>query len=332
MKLPRASMTTTLFVILVFAVDFGIARDLILHERGDLTELGLAFLPMATALVFGLYRLVRLREKSDSFTIGFVVAGLAATGVYLGALLAIPSDSSPMGGIFAAIHGTLATLLPSLWADENVTATSTDLLTLATIGSLPPFLVALASGFLARWIALKREVAGRRRERASRRPRFTLATLSLLIAVLAVDFALIRQVVVSGGSFWTTFAIGFLPMANALVLGLPRTLGSRGRRGPFLVGFEVVGWLATLAYLAACAIDPQAMMGRLTSFAQAVIAASDLVLGSGRTQQLFTNSLYVGVTAEVLVLAAFFTLPPLLLGLSGGAITRRLGRRSARAA
>ncbi len=332
MKLPRASMTTTLFVILVFAVDFGIARDLLLNDREELTDFGLGFLPMATALVFGLYRLVRLRKRSDAFTIGFVVAGLAATFLYIGVILAIPPGSSTMGKFFSAIHDPLATLLPSLWVDENVTATSTELFALATVGSLPPFLVALAGGFLAHRVALKREETDRRRERASRRPRVTLATISLLIAVLAVDFALIRQVVAYDVSVWTTIGIGFLPMANALVLGLPRTLGSRGRRGPFLVGFEVAGWLATIAYLAACAVDPQAMMGRLVSFAEAVTAAFDLVLGSGRAQRLFTNSLYVGVTAEVVMVVAFFTLPPLLLALFGGAITRQFGRRSTRAA
>ena len=90
MKLPRASMTTTLFVTLVFAVDFAVVRDLVTHDREELSLFGLSLLPMATALVFGLYRLARLRVRAGAYTVGFVAFGLAATIGYLAAFWRFP--------------------------------------------------------------------------------------------------------------------------------------------------------------------------------------------------------------------------------------------------
>ena len=325
-------MTTTLFVILVFAVDFSVARDLLSHDRGSLSTYGLGFLPMATALVFGLYRILRLGARSDALTVGFVAVGLASAGGYLAAIRLVPALTDVMERLSQALDDRLLAAFPAFWEGDDLGLD--ELLVLGTVLSMPPVLLALAGGWFARRIALGREAAERHRERrrAWRRPRFTLASASILVAILAVDFGLIRHLLVAGPSFWTTFAIGFLPMANALVLGLPGLLGTRHRRGPFLIGFEVAGGLATAAYLAACAVDPVAMMGRLESFVRAAFAALDLAFGGGRAQQLFSTSAYAGMAAEVVLVVAFFNLPPLVVALSGGAITRRFGRRSARAA
>ncbi len=103
MKLPRASMATTLFVILVLAVDLGVTRDLLEHDRGNLSDYGLGFLPMATALVFGLYRLARLRALAGAFTVGFVAVGLAALGGYLAAVQFVPALNGTMGRLCQAM-------------------------------------------------------------------------------------------------------------------------------------------------------------------------------------------------------------------------------------
>jgi hypothetical protein len=324
MKLPRASMTTTLFVILAFAVAFGVARDLLLHDRGTLSVYGLGFLPMATILVFGLYRIARLGARSGAFTVGFEVAGLAAAGSYLAVVRLVPAFRDALNELALALDDRLLAVLPEV-QDGNVLGLD-EVLVVGTMLSIPPLLAAVAGGLLARRLA---RGADRSRERAPVRPRFTIATVSVLVAVLAVDFGLIRHLVVVGASFWTTFGIGFLPMINALALGLPKTL--RNRRARFTFGFEVAGWSATAAYLAACAIAPETMLGRLVAFAEVVQAALDLAFGHAQAQHFFSGSYLAGLT-EFGVVGAFFSLPPMVVALSGGAITRRFGRRSARAA
>jgi hypothetical protein len=324
MKLPRASMTTTLFVILVFAVAFGVARDFLLHDRATLSIYGLGFLPMATVLVFGLYRIVRLGARSDPFTVGFEVVGLVAAGSYLAVIRLVPAFRDALNDLAQTLDDKLLAVLPEV-GDGDVLDLD-ELLVVGTMLSIPPLLVAITGGLLARRLA---RGADRPRGRAPIRPRFRLATISLVVAVLAVDLGLIRQVVV-GPSFWTTFGIGFLPMINALVLGLPRIL--RNRKARFTFGFEVAGWSATAAYLAACATAPSAMMGRLVGFANATPAALDFTFGSGQAQRFFSSSFFAGLISEVGLVVAFFSLPPLVVALSGGAITRRFGRRSARTA
>jgi hypothetical protein len=331
MKLPRASMLTTLFVILVFAVDFGVARDLLTHDRGRLSDYGLGILPMATALVFGLYRLVRLGGKAGAFTVGFVAAGLAASGGYLAAIRLVPSMNQRMSWLAQAMDDRLLAAFPPFSQGPDLGLD--ELLVLGTILSIPPGLLALAGGWVARRVALGRKTASHQRKqpRAGKRPRFTLGSTAILVAVLAVDFGLIRQLAVNGSEFWTLFGVGFLPIANALVLGLPGLFAGRRRRGPFLMGFEVAGWFATLSYLVACLLDPSAMVGRLQAFGPVVFSALDLV-SSGKAQRLLTSSFYAGWTAEMILVVSFFSVPPLLIALFGGAISRRLSRRSTRIA
>ena len=359
MKLPRASMSMALFVILIFAVDFGVARDLMTHDRGSLSTYGLGFLPMATLLVFGLYRLARLRVRAGAFTGGFVAVGLVASGGYLAAIRLVPALTDVLERLSQALDDRLLAAFPTFWEGDDLGLD--ELLVLGTILSIPPGLLALAGGWFARRIALGWGADSRQRERprAWKRPRFTLASASILVAVLAVDFGLIQHLVraVDSGSNldrpisawgpwlgfltpwgvailnrWVLFAIGFLPMANLLFLGLPGVLRSWRRSGSFLLGFEVVGWLATVAYLAACAVVPESMMRSYHVFGGAVEGAIDLALGGGRTQQFWQNPSYASLAAAVVLCAAFFTLPPLGAAFSGGAITRRFGRRPARAA
>jgi hypothetical protein len=329
MKLPRASMTTTLFVILVFAVDFGLTRDLLTHDRGSLSTFGLGYLPMATALVFGFYRLARLRVQAGAFTVGFVAVGLAASSIHLTAIQLVPALADGMDRLFQALDDRLLAAFPAFWKGDDLGLD--ELLVVGTILSLPPFLAALAGGWLARRFALGRETASRQRKkpRIWKRPRFTLASASILVAMLAVDLGIIRQMLIAVIIPWSAFVIGLLPMANVLVLGLFGLLRPRGRRGRFLFGFEVVGCLATLTYLAACVFLPWAVMQRFQWFALKFIAVFDLAIGRGWADHL---PLYLGVAFEVVLCAAFFTLPPLVAALSGGAIIRRFGRTRASAA
>src|SRR4051812_23551968 len=116
-------------------------------------------------------------------------------------------------------------------------------------------------------------------------PRVSLATLAVVTAVLAVDFALVRWVFDGEPNFAKAVAIGFIPIADALILGLYRILRLRGRRHPFTLGFEVAGWLAVFAFAAACAVVPDSMMGWLVDFAEQAVTKADLAF-NGAAQRL----------------------------------------------
>jgi hypothetical protein len=53
------------------------------------------------------------------------------------------------------------------------------------------------------------------------------------------------------------FDLGVLPMANLLALSLNLRLSRRERHHPFLVGFELCGLGAVIAYMAWCWADPK---------------------------------------------------------------------------
>ncbi len=358
MKLPRASMATTLFAILVLAVDFGVARDLLSHDRGALSDFGLGFLPMATALVFGLYRLAWLRVQAGAFTVGFVVVGLAASGGYLAAVRLVPALNGTVGRLCHAMDDRLLAAFPGSWGFIDLGFD--EMLVLMPVLSIPPGLLALAGGLLARRFALGREAASRRRDqpRARKRPRFTLLSASILVAILAVDLGVAHHLARAAdfgpkfdrpiGGFgpwlafltpwglvvvnrWVLFAIGFLPMVNLLSLGLPGLIRTRRRSGSFLLGFEVVGWMATVACVSACAVAPESMLRGYDAFGGAVDGAIDFVFGQGQAARFWLNSSYVGLAVAVAFCVAFFTVPPLVAAVSGGAISRRFGRKASTA-
>ncbi len=235
-----------------------------------------------------------------------------------------------------------------------------ELLILGTILSIPPGLLALAGGWLARWFALGREAASRHRKkpRIWKRPRFTLLSASILVAILAVDLGLAHHLARAAdfgpdfdrpiGGFgpwlgfvtpwglvvvnrWVLFAIGFLPMVNLLLLGLPGLIRTRRRSGSFLLGFEVVGWLATVTCVSACVVAPESMLRGYGTFGGAVDGAIDLVFGQGQATRFWLNSSYAGLAVAVAFCVAFFTVPPLVAALSGGAISRRSGRKESAA-
>src|SRR4051812_32439987 len=90
-----------------------------------------------------------------------------------------------------------------------------------------------------------------------RRPRTNLATLGILVALLAFDFAWMRLLDPARRPSVFLFPdmgfdLGVIPMANVLAFGLYRILCHRPRPHHFLVGFEIFGLVAVLAYMIWC--------------------------------------------------------------------------------
>jgi hypothetical protein len=84
-------------------------------------------------------------------------------------------------------------------------------------------------------------------------PRFGIAWLMVLVALVALNFAAIRAVsdirTHTNNHGIAILALGAIPMANVLTVGILIVQHRRGNR-PFLVGFEVCGAAALVLYLA----------------------------------------------------------------------------------
>jgi len=86
-----------------------------------------------------------------------------------------------------------------------------------------------------------------------------------IVALAAVDFWAIRL----KGTFSTVrlLVVGGLPMLNILVVGLLLILGRRTRSrisSPFLVAFEVTGWVVLLVFVAVCVQAGESLTVHLT--------------------------------------------------------------------
>jgi hypothetical protein len=84
-------------------------------------------------------------------------------------------------------------------------------------------------------------------------PRYTVTTLIVLVATIAVDCAWVRYTILNRVSLCgleaPAFDVGVLAMGSILLLGLHRIVTVRGRRQVFLIGFEVGGALAILGHM-----------------------------------------------------------------------------------
>jgi hypothetical protein len=92
-----------------------------------------------------------------------------------------------------------------------------------------------------------------RRDDAVKRHSFSIAEMMAIVAIFAVDCAAIRL------RADQSILVGGLPMQSALVIGLLLVFRWRRRgdkRLPFLVGFEIGGWIASVIFLAVCVFAP----------------------------------------------------------------------------
>jgi hypothetical protein len=102
MKLPRVSLVTIEFVIVVLAINFGIMRALYdsFVERGWALAAFL-LLPMIDVLLVGLFRL-RRPDRLTPRAIGFLIVGAVASLVVFASLTVVPG--AMLGALRAICH------------------------------------------------------------------------------------------------------------------------------------------------------------------------------------------------------------------------------------
>jgi hypothetical protein len=79
-----------------------------------------------------------------------------------------------------------------------------------------------------------------------RLPRFSIAWMMAIVVVVAIDFAVCAALSEMRSESAELILFCAMPMASLLMLGLPSIALACVRRGkihPFLVGFELMGWL-----------------------------------------------------------------------------------------
>jgi hypothetical protein len=87
--------------------------------------------------------------------------------------------------------------------------------------------------------------------------RISIASICILIALVAVDCAWYRRAFHEHRSAFgfskapaSAFDTGVIPMSNILAIGIYKVAARKVRAGPFLVGFEVAGLVAIVAFMA----------------------------------------------------------------------------------
>ncbi len=160
MKLPRVSLVSVEFVVLLVAVNLGILRAY--YDNDYVGEPGWSMcatflLPMIDALSIGLYRLWRHRRWTAQ-GVGFLIAGSVATAVVFGMGLAAPDTMyCAFGTIYMPIANATGNTITRFLGNAAMHTLAGQLFGFVTdeflipvaIYSTPPLLAALAGGWLA---------------------------------------------------------------------------------------------------------------------------------------------------------------------------------------
>lgn len=149
-------------------------------------------------------------------------------------------------------------------------------------------------------------------------PRFSVASIMTIVVVAAIDFAAIRALDATNTVVGGMMAIGSMPMAGILVLGIPslvKGLRDRGEIRPFLTGFEAAGWTVLLLYTSSATLFPGPVAAAFISVSEflAKVLGLDAADASDPGWQLF------GLFFGMLILL----LPQLAFALVGGWLNRR---------
>jgi hypothetical protein len=149
-------------------------------------------------------------------------------------------------------------------------------------------------------------------------PRFSIAWIMAIIVIVAIDFAVIRELDRTGTLVGGLIAIGSLPMAGILMLGIPslvKGLSGQGKVRPFLNGFEGVGWTIMFVYTGSAIQFPESIAGQFESVFNFLMKVMGWVAAdaSDASWQLFW--LFVSILIPLL--------PQLVIALIGGWLNQR---------
>jgi hypothetical protein len=170
---------------------------------------------------------------------------------------------------------------------------------------------------------------------------FSILNLSIVLAVLALDMAVLRSLLrAQPGStnthlylvpidgthalLFATFALGVLPMASLLVPATIFQAMSTRRSGTASarsVGFTTFGWLSVFLFMSVASLSPPGIQNYLLAFSEVYSPAINAVIGDNPASWLVE-------TIEAVFVVAVFLLPELLLAFFGTWLIGRSGDRA----
>ena len=173
-----------------------------------------------------------------------------------------------------------------------------------------------------------------------RRLKCSLGILAAILAVLALDMAVIRSltrtqrfptvrdqwlymVPVDGTHYlsFVGFALGVLPMTTVLVpvtLSHAWTIRRGGAVSTFWFGFVAFGWLSVFLFMAISALSPPAMYGYCEWSGKLISPVLMVILGNSPSERLL-------MALDVSLVAVDYVLPELAMALLGGWLMRPVG-------
>jgi|GEM_PF-5559301 len=142
-------------------------------------------------------------------------------------------------------------------------------------------------------------------------PRFRIAWVMVFVALTALNFAVLRAALDSKSFFMEMFALGPMPMATVLAIGL--IIGYRNPWSrPFLLGFESFGAMAIALLVVLSACCGEETVGPYVSLFIEPIAK---IIGMNRPLIFIPIACSVGVIA--------LGLPQVAFALMGGSLSRK---------
>ena len=150
-----------------------------------------------------------------------------------------------------------------------------------------------------------------------KRPSFSIAEMMVIVAIVALDCLVIRMA--RWGQAIPYLVLGGPLMQIALVIGLFIMIRRRRRIEkplPFLVGFEVGGWVGHLIYVVLCLHAPSSIDRHLFD------TLGPLLRGTG-FQRFSTPYMICGF----ILVISYLTAPQLAIALVAGSINQRWWRQ-----
>jgi hypothetical protein len=141
-------------------------------------------------------------------------------------------------------------------------------------------------------------------------PRFRIAWVMILIAIVALNLGAFRAVSADRSSVSVVLPLGSLPMANVLAIGLLVGYRRPGSRG-FFLGFAVIGAAALAVYVAVIVTYQESISIYFVPVYQVLRAT--IGPPSSTPRVIVTYYVFAAVWA---------TWPQLVLALIGGSLTR----------
>jgi len=142
-------------------------------------------------------------------------------------------------------------------------------------------------------------------------PRFRIAWVMIFIALAALNFAAVRAALDGFGLIGELLALGFIPMASILAIGLLIGFLRRGSR-PYLLGFELFGAIASVLYVLLVIFYGNET---LRPYASLFIDPLEEIIGRERPLIFVPIACTVG--------ALVLTLPQVAFALVGGFLSRK---------